>query len=92
MCMSFISTLSTYIALNALEIVMRSVNSIDIYSIYSNAIVYCVWYLVRQHCQYEEQSTQCLLRLSVHWCLWLLHNTLYRIIRGVKTRVSTVST
>ena len=31
--MSFVSTVSTYIALNALEILMLSVNSIDIYSI-----------------------------------------------------------
>ena len=37
---------SVDIALNALEILMPSVNSVNIYSIYSNAIVYCVWYLV----------------------------------------------
>ena len=30
MCMSFISTVSTYIALNALEIVMPSVDSVNI--------------------------------------------------------------
>ena len=29
MCMSFISTVLTYIALNALEILMLSVNSVD---------------------------------------------------------------
>ena len=33
MCMSFILTVSTYIALNALEILMSSVDSVDIYSI-----------------------------------------------------------
>ena len=32
--MSFVSTVSTYIALNALEILMPSVNSVDIYSIW----------------------------------------------------------
>ena len=26
----------------------------------SNAIVYCVWYLVCRHCQYKDQSTQCI--------------------------------
>ena len=33
MCMSFVLTVSTYIALNALEILMPSVDSVDIYSI-----------------------------------------------------------
>ena len=33
MCMSFVSTVSTYITLNALEILMPSVNNVDIYSI-----------------------------------------------------------
>ena len=33
MYMSFVSTVSTYIALNALEILMPSVNSVNIYSI-----------------------------------------------------------
>ena len=33
MCMSFVSTVSTYVALNALEILMHCVNSVDIYSI-----------------------------------------------------------
>ena len=33
MCMSFVSTVSTYIALNALEILMPSVDRVDIYSI-----------------------------------------------------------
>ena len=33
MCMLFVSTVSTYIALNALEILMPSVDSFDIYSI-----------------------------------------------------------
>ena len=33
MCMSFVSTVSTYIALNALEILMSSVNRVNIYSI-----------------------------------------------------------
>ena len=60
MCMSFVSTMSTYIALNALEILMPSVGSVNIYSIYSNTIVYCVWYLVCRHCQYEDQSMQCI--------------------------------
>ena len=58
--MSFVLTVSTYIALDALEILMPSVNSVDIYSIYSSAIVYCVWYLVCQHCWYEDQSMQCI--------------------------------
>ena len=31
--MSFVSTVLTYIALNALEILIPSVNSVDIYSI-----------------------------------------------------------
>ena len=31
MCMSFVSTVLTYIALNALEILMPSVNSVNIY-------------------------------------------------------------
>ena len=31
--MSFVSTVSTYISLNALEILMPSVDSVDIYSI-----------------------------------------------------------
>ena len=26
----------------------------------SIAIVYCVWYLVCRHCQYEDQSMQCI--------------------------------
>ena len=26
----------------------------------SNAIVYCVWYLICRHCRYEDQSTQCI--------------------------------
>ena len=58
--MSFVSTVLTYIALNDLEILMPSVDSVDIYSIYSNAIVYCVWYLVCWHCPYKDQSTQCI--------------------------------
>ena len=33
MCMSFVSTVSTYIALNVLEILMPSVDNVDIYSI-----------------------------------------------------------
>ena len=33
MCMSFVSTVSTYIALNTLEILMPSVDSVNIYSI-----------------------------------------------------------
>ena len=33
MCRSFVSTGSTYIALNALEILMPSVDSVNIYSI-----------------------------------------------------------
>ena len=33
MWMCFVSTASTYVALNALEILMPSVNSVDIYSI-----------------------------------------------------------
>ena len=26
----------------------------------SKAIVYCVWFLVCQHCRYEDQSMQCI--------------------------------
>ena len=33
MCMSFVLTVSTNIALNALELLMPSVDSVDIYSI-----------------------------------------------------------
>ena len=33
MCMSFVLTVLTYMTLNALEIVMPSVNSVNIYSI-----------------------------------------------------------
>ena len=33
MCTSFVSTVLTYIALNALEILMPSVDSVNIYSI-----------------------------------------------------------
>ena len=33
MCVSFVSTVSTYIASNALEILMSSVDSVNIYSI-----------------------------------------------------------
>ena len=33
MCMSFVLTVSTYIPLNALEILMSSVDSVSIYSI-----------------------------------------------------------
>ena len=33
MCMSFVSTVSTYTALHALEILMPSVDSVNIYSI-----------------------------------------------------------
>ena len=59
----------------------------------SNAIVYWVGYLVCQHWQYKDQSTQCILCYVcsdcqyIHWCLWLLHNTLYRVdlLWGVKT-------
>ena len=51
----------------------------------SNAIVYCVCYVVCQHCWYEHQSMQCI-ECSIcqhcwHWCLWLLHNTVYRVMR-----------
>ena len=44
----------------------------------SNAIVYCVCYVVCQHCQHKDQSTQCIewyvcQHCWRHWCLWLLH-------------------
>ena len=55
----------------------------------SNAIVYCVWYVVCQHCRHKDQSMQCIelcilcclltLLTQRHWCLWLLHNTVYVI-------------
>ena len=35
----------------------------------SNAIVYCVWYLVCRHCRYEDQSTQCI-ECCVCWDCW----------------------
>ena len=51
----------------------------------SNAIVYCVCYVVCRHCWYEHQSMQCIecsiCRHCQHWCLWLLHNTVYRVMR-----------
>ena len=51
----------------------------------SNAIVYCVCYVVCQHCRHEDQSMQCIefyvCQHCRHWCLWLLHNTVYRVMR-----------
>ena len=51
----------------------------------SNAIVYCVCYVVCQHCRYEHQSMQCIecyiCQHCRHWCLWLLHNAVYRVMR-----------
>ena len=51
----------------------------------SNAIVYCVCYVVCQHWRYEHQSMQCIecsiCRCCGHLCLWLLHNTVYRVLR-----------
>ena len=35
---------------------VKTVNAKD----QSNAIVYCVWYLFCQHCQYKNQSMQCI--------------------------------
>ena len=59
----------------------------------SNAIVYCVWYVFCQHCWHKDQNMQCielcilccLLTLSIrrHWCLWLLHNTVYTVITSL---------
>ena len=53
----------------------------------SNAIVYWVAYLVCRHGRHEDQSTQYIecyaCRHCQHWCLWLLHNTLYRVLWGV---------
>ena len=41
--------------------------------------------LLIQHCRYEHQSMQCIecsiYRHCRHWCLWLLHNTVYRVMR-----------
>ena len=34
--------------------------TVSTYIVYSNTIVYCVWYLVCQHCQCEDQSMQCI--------------------------------
>ena len=56
----------------------------------SNAIVYWVGYLVCRHCQYKDQSMQCieccLSRLSIHTLVFVaLTNTLYRVLWGVKT-------
>ena len=49
-----------------------------------NAIVYCVCYVVCWHCRYH-QSMQCIEYYICwhcqHWCLWLLHNTVYRVMR-----------
>ena len=68
--MCFVSTVSTYIALNALEILMPSVDSVNIYSIYSNAIVYCVW-----------QCIECYVMKTVDTLVFvLLYNTLYRVL------------
>ena len=48
----------------------------------SNAIVYCVCYVACRHCWYEHQSMQCIeCSICRHWCLWLLHNTVYRVMR-----------
>ena len=51
----------------------------------SNAIVYFVCYVVCQHCQHEDQRMQCIecyvCQYCQHWCLWLLHNTVYRAMR-----------
>ena len=43
----------------------------------SNAIVYCVCYVVCRHCQY--------------WCLQLLHNTVYRVMRCENSTLYTVA-
>ena len=55
----------------------------------SNVIAYYIWYLVCWHCRYKDQSMQCIecyvCRDCQYWCLWLLHNTLYRVLWGVKT-------
>ena len=52
----------------------------------SNAIVYWVWYLFCWHCWYEDQSMQyieCYVCWNCqHWCLWLLNNTVYRVMRS----------
>ena len=34
--------------------------TVSTYMVYSNTIVYCVWYLVCRHCRYEDQSMQCI--------------------------------
>ena len=48
----------------------------------SNAIVYCICYVVCQHCRHEDQSMLCIeCYVCWHWCLWLLHNTVYRVMR-----------
>ena len=62
-----------------------------------NAIVYWVGYLVCWqcrhryhwmvcwHCRHEDQSMQCIECYvcwhSGHWCLWILHNTLFRLMK-----------
>ena len=60
---------------------VKTVNTKD----QSNAIVYCVCYVVCRHCRYEHQSMQCIecsiCRHCQHWCLWLLPNTVYRVMR-----------
>ena len=36
------------------------VSIVSTYIVYSNTIVYCVWYLVCRHCRYEDQSMNAL--------------------------------
>ena len=36
------------------------VSTVSTYIVYSNAIVYCVWYLFCRHCRYEDQTMQCI--------------------------------
>ena len=51
----------------------------------SNAIVYCVCCVICWHCWHEDQSMQCIecyvSQYCWQWCLWLLHNTVYRVMR-----------
>ena len=60
----------------------------------SNAIVYWVWYLVCWHCQYEDQSMQCIecyamLRLSFSHLIAL---SIRCCVRATNNSISTVST
>ena len=48
-------------------------------------MVSCLSTLSIQRSKHAMHWMLCLSRLSIHWCFLLLHNTLYRVLWGVKT-------